>query len=95
MPLVFAGPSSIRREPPAFLREPGTGSGAIPQLPRSGPVATQQAYVPPRSASSAQPPADALNPDGSKKMWGYANPNYRERTPARPGAQAGPSRAAR
>ena len=95
MPLVFAGPSSIRREPPASLRETGFGGGGgggIPQLPSSSSssVSASQAYVPPRSVSSGPPaaPVTTLNPDGSKKMWGYANPNYRERT--WPHAVAGP-----
>ena len=82
---MFAGPSSIRREPPASLRETGFGGGGIPQLPSSSSssssVSASQAYVPPRSVSSGPPaPVTTLNPDGSKKMWGYANPNYRERT---------------
>jgi hypothetical protein len=89
LPLVFTAPSSVRREPPVAMRESGfgasaSGAGGMPHLPSSASSASASgAYAPPpMRTGSAGPPgaAGGVNADGSKKMWGYGNPNYRERT---------------
>lgn len=82
--MVFAAPNTIKRERPASLGGVAAGalksgsSGQIPSLTASG-GGSSQAYVPPRM-SAAPPPASGTNPDGSKKMWGYGNPNFKEST---------------
>jgi len=86
LPVVFAAPNTIKRERPASLGGAAAGglksgsSGQIPSLSASGGGGGgSHAYVPPRT-SAAPPPAGGTNPDGSKKMWGYGNPNFKERT---------------
>jgi len=86
LPVVFAAPNTIKRERPASLggvaagglKSGSSSSGQIPSLTASG-GGSSQAYVPSRM-SAAPPPASGTNPDGSKKMWGYGNPNFKEST---------------